>query len=148
MQEFGLGLKNVMNKIKKILASESFWQLVRYGLIGILGLVIDNGIFYLLTKFGSNNGWLPYFYQFISGSCGLINNFFWNSYANFKVSDHMWRRFIQYYLIGQTTTIFVWLMLLIFHTWLKLDVMWVKGIATIVATLAQFVVNKFVTFKK
>lgn len=148
MQEFGLGLKNVMNKIKKILASESFWQLVRYGLIGVLGLVIDNGIFYLLTKFGSSSVWTPYIYQFISSSCGLINNFFWNSYANFKVSDHMWRRFIQYYLIGQTTTIFVWLMLLIFHTWLKLDVMWVKGIATIVATLAQFVVNKFVTFKK
>lgn len=136
--------------IKRILHSESFWQLFRYGLIGVLGLIIDNGIFILLTKFGPQTGWrwLPYLYQFISGSCGLINNFFWNSYTNFKVHDHMWRRFGQYYLIGQTTNVFVWLMLLIFSTWLGFSTIWVKGIATIVATLGQFVFNKMVTFKK
>lgn len=137
-----------MDKIKQVWHSESFWQLVRYGLIGVLGLVIDNGIFFLLDKYCPSNGYFPYIYQFISGSCGLINNFFWNSYTNFKVHDHMWRRFVQYYLIGQTTTIFVWLMLLIFHTWMGMSAMWVKAIATIIATLAQFVINKTVTFKK
>lgn len=60
----------------------------------------------------------------------------------------MWRRFGQYYLIGQTTNVFVWLMLLIFSTWLGFSTIWVKGIATIVATLGQFVFNKMVTFKK
>lgn len=139
-----------MNMIKRILHSESFWQLFRYGLIGVLGLVIDNGIFILLTKFGPQNGWkwLPYIYQFISSSGGLTNNFFWNSYTNFKVHNHMWRRFGQYYLIGQITNVFVWLMLLIFSTWLGFSTIWVKGISTIVATLVQFVVNKMVTFKK
>lgn len=142
------GLKNVTTKIKQLLSSESFWQLVRYGLIGILGLFVDTGVFYLLTTFGPSSGGFPYLYQFISGSCGVTNNFFWNSYANFKVSDHMLRRYVQYYLIGQTTTIFVWLMLLIFSTWLGFSVLWVKAISTVVATLLQFIVNKYVTFKK
>lgn len=136
-----------MQKIKQILHSESFWQLFRYGIIGLFGLVIDNGAFFLLIHFGAKGGWLPYLYQFISGSLGLVNNFLWNSFTNFKVSDHLMRRFVQYYLIGQTTTIFVWLMLLVFSTWLGYSAFWVKAIATIVATLAQFAINKAITFK-
>ena len=60
----------------------------------------------------------------------------------------MWRRFGEYYLIGQTTTVLVWLALLIFSTWLGFDVLIVKAISTIVATLIQFGVNKLITFKK
>ena len=60
----------------------------------------------------------------------------------------MLKRFIEYFLIGQLTTVFVWLMLLIFHTGLHINAMPVKLIATLVATLLQFVINKRVTFKK
>lgn len=137
-----------MKKIGQLWHSESFGQLVRYGLIGVLGLIIDYGVFYLLDKFSYHASWTPYVNQFISSNCGLINNFFWNSYTNFKVSDHMWRRFGEYYLIGQTTTVLVWLALLIFSTWLGFDVLIVKAISTIVATLIQFGVNKLITFKK
>ena len=137
-----------MKKIGQLWHSESFGQLVRYGLIGVLGIIIDYGVFYLLDKFGYHASWTPYVNQFISSNCGLINNFFWNSYTNFKVSDHMWRRFGEYYLIGQTTTVLVWLALLIFSTWLGFDVLIVKAISTIVATLIQFGVNKLITFKK
>ena len=138
-----------MQKIKQLIYSESFKQLVIYGIIGVIGLIIDNGSFYLMNKYLLTGfAIMPYIYQFISGSLGNINNFICNSFLNFKVNDHMLKRFIEYFLIGQLTTVFVWLMLLIFHTGLHINAMPVKLIATLVATLLQFVINKRITFKK
>lgn len=132
-------------KIEKLLKSEDFIQLVKYGLIGVLGLVVDFGIYALLTMLLKMN---PELANFISSSCGLINNFFWNSYTNFKVNDHMLKRFIEYYIVGQITTVFTTVCLFIFVNLLHQDKMIVKVIATIVATLLQFGVNKAITFKK
>lgn len=132
-------------KIQTLFKNEDFIQLVKYGLIGILGLFVDFGVYAVLTLIVQMNAELA---NFISSSCGLINNFFWNSYTNFKVSDHMFRRFIEYYIVGQITTLFTTACLFIFVTLLHQDKMVVKMLATIVATLLQFGVNKAITFKK
>lgn len=132
-------------KIQVLVKSEDFIQLVKYGLIGVLGLVVDFGIYAILTMIFNINAEIA---NFISSSCGLINNFFWNSYTNFKVKDHMLKRFIEYYIVGQITTLFTTVCLFIFVTLLHQDKLIVKMIATIVATLLQFGVNKAVTFKK
>ncbi|GBG05407.1 GtrA family protein [Lactobacillus rodentium] len=132
-------------KIQKLWASEDFKQLVGYVLIGLLGLVVDFGVFLILTHFFNFNvEWA----NFISSSCGLINNFIWNSFANFKVHDKLLLRFISYYLVGQVTTLFTTLCLFIFVTKLGYDKFVVKVIATFVATLIQFVINKVITFRK
>lgn len=132
-------------KIQKLWASEDFKQLVGYILIGLLGLVVDFGVFLILTHFFNFNvEWA----NFISSSCGLINNFIWNSFANFKVHDKLLLRFISYYLVGQVTTLFTTLCLFIFVTKLGYDKFVVKVIATFVATLIQFVINKVITFRK
>lgn len=132
-------------KATELLKSEDFIQLVKYGLIGVLGLVVDFGVYTLLAVLLKIN---PEFSNFISSSCGLINNFFWNSYTNFKVNDHMWRRFFEYYLVGQITTLFTTLSIFIFVTLCHQNTVAVKVISTIVATLLQFGVNKKITFKK
>lgn len=132
-------------KIGNLLKSEDFIQLVKYGLIGVLGLFVDFGIYALLTMLLKMN---PELANFISSSCGLINNFFWNSYTNFKVNDHMLKRFVEYYIVGQITTIFTTVCLFIFVNLLHQDKMIVKVVATIAATLLQFGVNKAITFKK
>ena len=132
-------------KIQKLWASEDFKQLVGYILIGLLGFVVDFGVFLILTHFFNFNvEWA----NFISSSCGLINNFIWNSFANFKVHDKLLLRFILYYLVGQVTTLFTTLCLFIFVTKLGYDKFVVKVIATFVATLIQFVINKVITFRK
>ncbi|QNQ80992.1 GtrA family protein [Lactobacillus sp. PV034] len=132
-------------KIQKLRASEDFKQLVGYILIGLLGLVVDFGVFLILTHFFNFNvEWA----NFISSSCGLLNNFIWNSFANFKVHDKLLLRFISYYLVGQVTTLFTTLCLFIFVTKLGYDKFIVKVIATFVATLIQFVINKVITFRK
>nr|MDF9461326.1 GtrA family protein [Lactobacillus amylovorus] len=83
-----------------------------------------------------------------SSTCGIINNFLWNSYTNFKVHDHLFMRFISYFGVGQITTVFTTVSLFIFVTRLGYSHLIVKVIATFVATLIQFIVNKTITFKK
>lgn len=133
-----------MEKIKTAIYSEDFVQLVKYVLIGVLGLVVDFGIYTILTHFKMN----VEIANIISSTCGIINNFLWNSYTNFKVHDRMILRFISYFIVGQITTVFTTVSLFIFVTKLGYPHLMVKVIATFVATLIQFVINKVVTFRK
>lgn len=134
----------MLEKGKKLLLSRDFRQLVGYILIGLLGLVVDFGVFTILVKMNMN----VELANFISSSCGLINNFFWNSFANFKVHDKLLLRFISYYLVGQVTTLFTTVCLFIFVDKLGYDKIIVKIIATFIATLIQFIINKVITFRK
>lgn len=133
-----------MEKIKTAICSEDFVQLVKYVLIGVLGLVVDFGIYTILTYFKMN----VEIANIISSTCGIINNFLWNSYTNFKVHDRMILRFISYFIVGQITTVFTTVSLFIFVTRLGYPHLIVKIVATFVATLIQFVINKVVTFRK
>ncbi|MDB6232779.1 GtrA family protein [Lactobacillus amylovorus] len=130
--------------MNKLLHSTSFIQLVKYVLIGVLGLVVDFGVYTILTHFKMN----VEIANIISSTCGIINNFFWNSYANFKVHDRLILRFISYFLVGQITTIFTTISLFIFATKMGFPHLIVKIIATFVATLIQFIINKIITFRK
>lgn len=130
--------------MNKLLHSTSFIQLVKYVLIGVLGLVVDFGVYTILTHFKMN----VEIANIISSTCGIINNFFWNSYANFKVHDRLILRFVSYFLVGQITTIFTTISLFIFATKMGFPYLIVKIIATFVATLIQFIINKIITFRK
>lgn len=133
-----------MEKIKTTIHSEDFIQLVKYVLIGVLGIVVDFGIYTILTHLKMN----VEIANIISSTCGIINNFLWNSYTNFKVHGRMILRFISYFIVGQITTVFTTVSLFIFVTKLGYPHLIVKAIATFVATLIQFVINKVVTFRK
>lgn len=133
-----------MGKIKLMTQSESFRQLVKYILIGVLGLVVDFGIYTILTHLGLN----VEITNIISSSCGIINNFLWNSFTNFKVYDRFLLRFLSYFLVGQLTTVFTTVALFIFVNQLGFNNLIVKIVATFVATLIQFVINKLITFRK
>ena len=130
--------------MNKLLYSTSFIQLVKYVLIGILGLIVDFGVYTVLTHFTIN----VEIANIISSTCGIINNFFWNSYTNFKVHDRLILRFISYFLVGQITTIFTTISLFIFATKMGFPHLIVKIIATFVATLIQIIINKIITFSK
>ncbi len=133
-----------MSKINKLFHSEGLIQLIKYVLIGVVGLVVDLETYLILTYFNLN----VEIANIISSTCGIVNNFFWNSYTNFKVRDRMLLRFISYFLVGQITTVFTTVSLFIFATKLGFPHLIVKVVATFVATLIQFVINKVVTFRK
>src|SRR5699024_1608234 len=115
-----------MEKIKTAIYSEDFVQLVKYVLIGVLGLVVDFGIYTILTHFKMN----VEIANIISSTCGIINNFLWNSYTNFKVHDRMILRFISYFIVGQITTVFTTVSLFVFVTKLGYPHLIVKIVVT------------------
>lgn len=136
---------SMKTKIISLIKSETFRQLIIYGIIGVIGLFVDFGVYWLeVYQFGIQ----VELANFISSSCGLINNFLWNSSLNFKVRDHLIRRFTKYYVVGQITTLFTTVCLYVFVTLLGQNKMVVKMIATLVATMLQFGVNKKFTFSK
>ena len=130
--------------MNKLLYSTSFIQLVKYVLIGILGLIVDFGVYTVLTHFTIN----VEIANIISSTCGIINNFFWNSYTNFKVHDRLILRFISYFLEEKIITIFITFYFFIFAPTMGFPHLIVKIIATFVATLIQFIINKIITFRK
>lgn len=138
-------MANILSRTAKIIKSEDFIQLIKYGMIGIVGLIVDFGSYYILTTYLKL---MPEISNIMSSSLGIINNFMWNSYANFKVHDHLVIRFIRYFLVGQITTVLTTLSLFVFVTVLHQNQLVVKVIATIIATLIQFIINKVFTFKK
>ena len=131
--------------MSKIAKKENLIQLVEYGIIGILGFLVDLGIFYFVQRLEV----LPIeVVNIISSSIALIHNYLWNSYVTFKVYDRFWFRLVGYFLVGQITTLFTTICLWIFVTILHQDQYTVKIISMIVAVLLQFLINKKVTFKR
>lgn len=131
--------------MSKIAKKQNLIQLVEYGIIGILGFLVDLGIFYFVQRLEV----LPIeVVNIISSSIALIHNYLWNSYVTFKVYDRFWLRLVGYFLVGQITTLFTTICLWIFVTILHQDKYAVKIISMIVAVLLQFLINKKVTFKR
>lgn len=124
---------------------EKYRELILYCIIGCTGAGLDFVIFVVLTKC-----FLIHYQQanFVSVSLGIINNFFWNCYFNFKTKDRVLSRFVSFYSIG----LFGWA-LSVFFLWLLIKMMDMNSIVAklstiLVVTVLQFCLNKFITFGK
>lgn len=145
-------------------------ELIKYGIVGCLGLVIDMGIYFLLTKV-----WLveypsillkivsPIIKFFkatddprttyvaisnvISSSLAVVNNFILNSYFTFKVKDHKVRRFITFASIATFGVIISTSLITIMINSLQMNEMVAKVIAIVIVAMMQFLINKYITFK-
>ncbi|KRN04733.1 GtrA family protein [Holzapfeliella floricola] len=115
-----------------------------YCLIGISGLVVDFGSFFILhTIFESTQ-----ILNFVSSTLGLTSNFFLNAHYNFKVKDNLLKRYLNYYVVGLVGIMFSNLILFIFATKLGYNIYIVKLFALGIVTVSQYTFNKFVTFKE
>ena len=144
-------------------------EIIKYGLVGVVGLSIDFGVYYLLvsifnihysfseqisnlynslgipTKAGTSDALVS---SLIGNTLGAVNNFLMNSYFTFKVSDRKFQRFIPYIalvILGMfLSTVFMTIMLDYMH--LNKDA--AKIIAIMMVSAIQFVLNKLVIFRK
>lgn len=129
--------------IKKLLLSQR--RLIVYCMIGCSGVVIDYAIFAVLTKI------MGVHYQIANAlgvSLGICNNFVWNAYLNFKVYDRLLRRFFSFYCVGLVGLLISAGLLCLLVETLKRNVLISKLVIIIVVTVVQFLLNKFVTFRK
>ena len=123
---------------------QRYRNFILYGIIGGISAGLDFFIYTLLCKGDLN-------YQVanvVSIHCGIFCSFLLNRYYNFKVKDKTFLRFLSFYVIGLTG-----LALSAFLLYLMVDInawneIYAKLITIIAVAIVQFLLNKFITFKK
>lgn len=117
----------------------------KYCLIGVTGVFLDFAVFYLLNKK------LGIYYQIaniISVSSGITNNFFLNAYFNFKITDHLFKRFLHFFAIGLFGLLLSALLLYIMIEKFHFEVLITKIIVIFIVAVVQFLLNLHISFKK
>lgn len=152
-------------QVKDLIKKKGLRELVKYGLVGLVGLAIDMGVFYLLAKI------LYVHYPFaewiaellgnrisvhvidtdishiISSILAITNNFILNSYFTFKVTDNKVQRFLSFSGIAAIGLVISTSLITLFVGKFGIDEMYAKIVATCFVAALQFLINKFFTFK-
>ncbi len=130
-----------MNIILRIY--HKFRKLILYGIIGGFCASLDFGIYTLLCYV------LPYLIaNIISVHCGIICSFYLNRQYNFKVTDKTFYRFRIFYLVGLSGLLVSEVLIYIFVNMMGINHLISKIITVFVSALLQFLLNKYITFKK
>ena len=122
-----------------------FRNLILYGIIGGFCSALDFGVYTALCHFEI----MPYLWaNVISIHIGIFTSFLLNRQVNFKVKDKTPQRFLSFYIVGLTglgiSTLMLYLMVDLAH-W---NYIVCKLITIVVVALVQFVLNKYITFKR
>ena len=120
-------------------------QLFWYCVIGCSGAALDFVVFYLLVNFASYHHQLA---NFISISCGIVNNFMLNYFFNFKSGNRIWLRLLSFYAVGMVGWALSAAMLYILVDKLALLPVVAKLLTIFVVTIVQYVLNKSLSFRK
>lgn len=118
-------------------------KFIKYGLIGLIGLILDMGLFYILHKLLGINYVLS---NIVSSSTAILHNFILNSYFTFRVTDKKFQRFLSFYGIALIGLVFSTLLLALFIDILGIDSMVSKLIAVFTIAIFQYFLNKKLTF--
>ena len=138
---------------------QSVKEVIKYAIVGVIGLCIEWAMFFLLRDFFHINYIVA---NVLSCICGIVNNFFLNSYFTFKATDKMWERGVSFFAIagvGLVLGIFILPLLvkIINMTLVEPQILDVsqkvvqnisKLMTTIIIACIQFISNKYITFKK
>ncbi len=118
-------------------------QLVKYGIIGSLGLLVDFLLYYLAFQF------FEFHYQIantIAFAGGNTHNFLLNAHFNFKQTDKILERYMKYLSIGLIGLMLSALLLYLFIDIIGIHYLIAKSITLLIITLSQFLFNKKITF--
>lgn len=153
-------------KLKLLLRSKTVRELIKYGIVGVIGLCVDMGVFYLLVRkfevhypitstiidlleIEKSPKMMNILISSIIGqSLGVINNFILNSIFTFKVTNKKFRRFLSFAGIATIGMFISSLLLTLFIEVWGMSEMLAKIFAIIIVAMIQFLINKYVTFKQ
>jgi putative flippase GtrA len=130
-------------------SSRPLWlvQAVKFGAVGVLNTALDLGLYFVLTRW-LGLGALPVVAKSISYSAGILNSFLWNKYWTFQSKSGTWATllpFIVTNLVGLgINTGMLQLCLKIFG----MPELVALGLATLSTLAWNFIISKFVVFRK
>lgn len=122
-----------------------FRNLILYGVIGTCTAMLDFLLFTALTR------WADVYYiaaNVVSCSLSILCSFLLNSKYNFRVTDHPVRRMVSFFSVGLAGLL---LNSFVLHLCI-VDLQWKNSVAKLtsiaITVIIQFLLNKFVTFRK
>ena len=119
-------------------------NIILYGIIGGLSAGLDFLVYSLLCKSGLH-------FQVanvISVHCGIFCSFILNRHYNFKIKDKTLLRFLSFYVIGLIGLALSASLLYVLVDVSSWNEIYAKLVTIVAVALVQFVLNKFITFKK
>lgn len=119
-------------------------KLLTYVAIGILGLWVDLGGFYLLFNVFHLDKSLA---NLISSAAAIFHNFVLNALFNFKKRDKLPARLLSFYAIGIVGIGITQVLFWIFSDGLGITANVVKPIAVVVVFIVQYNLNKWLSFR-
>lgn len=122
-----------------------FHDLILYGIIGCLSSGLDFCVYTFLVRIVGMNYLLA---NCISVVVGITTSFTLNRKYNFKVTDRTFRRFAIFFTVGICGMLLSNLILYVCIDKLMMDNIVSKLLSIVFVVLIQFLINKFVTFKK
>lgn len=122
-----------------------FHDLILYGIIGCLSSGLDFCVYTFLVRIVGMNYLLA---NCISVVVGITTSFTLNRKYNFKVTDRTFRRFAIFFTVGICGMLLSNLILYVCIDKLMMDNIVSKLLSIVLVVFVQFLINKFVTFKK
>lgn len=121
-------------------------RLILYCVIGVSGVIIDSGVFFLLLLFPF---WETYYLlaNAVSVTCGITNNFLLNAFFNFQKTDYLRRRFLCFFLAGLLGLGVGSAIIYLLTSLCGLNIFYSKIVSIFCVTVLQFLINYFVSFR-
>lgn len=119
-------------------------QLFKYGLVGVLNTTITFVVIYVLQEWC---GATPLVSNVVGYGAGLVNSFVLNSLWTFG-TDTSWRRLGIFLAVWVPCYLANLLALYLLLRYTNLGAMWSQVVAMVVFNISNFLLNKFLTFKK
>lgn len=133
----------LFNKIIKF-ANPRYREIFLYLIIGSISAFTDFSLYYLLTKHSDINYLIINFFTVL---IGISLSFILNRKYNFKVRDHIVKRFIIFFSVGLVGLLVSSIILYFFVEYLFINIFLSKFLSIFLVVALQFILNKFVTFK-
>jgi putative flippase GtrA len=132
-------------KITKKWLIETFSQMVKYGLVGVINTGVTLGAFFVLL----NIFHVQYVVSNTAGYIlGFINSFIWNKLWTFKSGGFSTREIILFTIVFLVCFAIQSGLLIFFKETLRLDIIWAQIVSMVIYTMLGFAGNKLLTFRK
>jgi len=128
-----------------MLQKENFFQLLRFGIVGVMNTLVDFCVYQLLV-------WLGLHYalaQCLSYGCGLLNSYLFNSRWTFRQEKKYSKKaFFRFILVNLCSLALSLVLLRLCYEVLGIESNIIaKGIVTVFVMFVNFIANKLFVFK-